>query len=46
MKAKYYDPLFYISSEEMPFTIRIVVGLKEAVSEKSLKYAVGKAVKR
>lgn len=46
MKAKYYDPLFYISSEKMPFTIRIEVGLKEAVSEKSLRYAVGKAMKR
>ncbi len=46
MKAKYYDPLFYISSEKMPFTIRIDVGLKEGISEKSLKYAVGKAMKR
>ncbi len=46
MKAKYYDPLFYISSEKMPFTIRIEVGLKETVSEQSLKYAVGKAMKR
>lgn len=46
MKANYYDPLFYISSEKMPFTIRIEVGLKEAVSEESLQYAVGRAMKR
>lgn len=46
MKAKYYDPLFYISSEKMPFTIRIEVGLKESVSELSLQYAVSMAMKR
>ena len=46
MKAKYYDPLFYISSEKMPFTIRIEVGLKEDVSEEPLRYAVGMAMKR
>lgn len=46
MKAKYYDPLFYISSEKMPFTIRIEVGLKEAVLEQPLQYAVSKAMKR
>lgn len=46
MKAKYYDPLFYISSEKMPFTIRIEVGLKETVSEQSLQCAVNMAMKR
>ena len=46
MKAKYYDPLFYISSEKMPFTVRIEIKLKETVLEQPLQYAVSKAMER
>lgn len=46
MKAKYYDPLFYVSSEKMPFTIRIETGMKETVLEEPLRRAVDMAMKR
>lgn len=46
MKAQYFDPMFYICSEKMPFTIRILTKLKETVDKKSLEYAVDKAIKR
>lgn len=46
MKARYYDPMFYICSAEMPFTIRIEIDLKAAVAEASLVYAVNKAITR
>ncbi len=46
MKDKYYDPLFYISSPEMPFSIRIEITLKEAIKRESLEHAVNTAIKR
>ena len=46
MKAHYYDPMFYISSEKMPFTIRIEATFKESVSGASLSHAVQKAITR
>ena len=46
VKAKYYDPLFYISSDKMPFTIRIEVELEEKILEKSLRCAVDTAMPR
>ena len=46
MQAQYFDPLFYISSKEMPFNIRIEVSLKEPVCEKCLTNAVNTAIKR
>lgn len=46
MKARYYDPLFYICSKEMPFTFRVNVHLKETVSEKSLRYATDMTMRR
>lgn len=43
----YYDPMFYIASEKMPFTIRIEVWLKEeAVDPDTLTYAINKAIQR
>ena len=46
MKAKYYDPMFYLTSEEMPFSIRIEVRLKEAVQPAAFKHAVDTAITR
>ncbi|MCQ2511774.1 MAG: hypothetical protein MJ092_00050 [Lachnospiraceae bacterium] len=43
----YYDPMFYIASEKMPFTIRIEVWLKEeTVDPDILTYAISKAIQR
>ncbi len=43
----YYDPMFYISSEKMPFNIRIEVKLRqEQVDVEALNYAVAQAIKR
>ena len=46
MKARYYDPLFYICSEEMPFTIRIETAMKEDVDPAALRFAANEAIKR
>ncbi len=46
MQNKYYDPLFYISSDEMPFSIRIEITMKDDIERKSLEYAVSTATKR
>ena len=46
MQAKYYDPLFYICSKKMSFTIRIEIAMKEKIESKSLQYAVDNAIKR
>ena len=42
----YYDPMFYICSEEMPFTIRIEFDLFENVDGAALRQAVNTAIKR
>lgn len=46
MKANYYDPQFYISTEEMPFNIRIKTDLVEDVEPEILKSALEKTMKR
>ncbi len=46
MKAKYFDPMFYICSDKMPFSIRIIIRLKDKISKSSLQLAVNKAQKR
>ncbi len=46
MKANYYDPLFYICSEEMPFTIRIEITLRGPVLPDCLQHAVDRAMER
>lgn len=40
MKAHFYDPMFYLSSEEMPFSIRLEIRLKDDVRPDSLRKAV------
>lgn len=42
----YYDPMFYICSEKMPFGIRIEVTLKDVIDGKALDRAVNTAIKR
>lgn len=46
MKVRYYDPIFYTSSAEMPFTIRVEMVMKERVREDALSRAVTRAAKR
>lgn len=46
MKLNYYDPLFYICSEEMPFTFRICFKMTENVSEAALRYAADMTLRR
>ena len=46
MKANYYDPMFYICTRKMPFSIRITVALKEPIAEASLRYAVDMTMRR
>lgn len=46
MKVRYYDPIFYTSSAEMPFTIRVEMVMKERVREDALSRAVARAAKR
>ena len=43
---KYYDPMFYICSEKMPFSIRIEVELKHDIDGGILDEAVNTAIKR
>lgn len=42
----YYDPMFYICSDEMPFGIRIEVTLKYEINPNMLEKAVNTAIKR
>lgn len=44
--SHYYDPMFYICSEEMPFTIRLETIMKDSVDGSALEYAVREAIKR
>lgn len=46
MKACYYDPFFYICSDEMPFTIRIQIIMKEQVDGDVLAHALRTAMRR
>ena len=46
MKAKYYDPLFYISSEEMPFSINVEINLHDEVKPDVLEKAAATAIGR
>lgn len=46
MKAKFYEPLFYICSEKMPFTIRNEVVMTEKVDGEALNRAVQIAMRR
>ena len=46
MKANYYDPLFYISSDKMPFTIRIETVVSDSIEPDALEYAVQLGIKR
>ena len=46
MNAAYYDPLFYLCSDEMPFTIRIETTFKDEVDPRLLTAAVTKALRR
>ncbi|MCQ2445796.1 MAG: hypothetical protein MJ141_02775 [Clostridia bacterium] len=46
MKNNYYDPMFYICTEEMPFTIRIETNVKESVDPKALFDAAEEALVR
>ena len=43
---KYYDPMFYLCSEKMPFGIRVEVMLKYKIDGSVLEYAVNTAIKR
>ena len=43
---KYYDPMFYICSDKMPFGIRIETNLKYEINGEILEYAVNRAIKR
>lgn len=42
----YYDPMFYLCSDKMPFSIRIEVKLKYEIDGSALEYAVNTAIKR
>ncbi|MBQ0097697.1 MAG: hypothetical protein KBS62_02005 [Oscillospiraceae bacterium] len=42
----YYDPMFYICSNEMPFGIRVEVTLKYEINPNILEKAVNTAIKR
>ena len=46
MKNKYYDPMFYICSEQMPFTCRLSYTMTDPVSEASLRFAADMAMRR
>lgn len=46
MSLAYYEPMFYIASEKMPFNIRVEVTLKNSVDGEMLSRAVNKAVIR
>ena len=46
MSAAYYDPMFYLCSAEMPFTIRIEVTFKQPVDPDALREAANAAVRR
>lgn len=46
MSAAYYDPMFYLCSAEMPFTIRIEVTFREPVDPAALSEAANAAVRR
>ena len=46
MKLKYYDPIFYLSSEKMPFNIRLKVIFKDDVDAAILNNAVNTSLKR
>lgn len=46
MISAYYEPMFYIASEKMPFNIRIEVKLKQAVDGEALQAAAHKALLR
>ena len=43
---RYYDPMFYICSSDMPFGIRIEATLKYKTEKSALQYAVNTAIKR
>lgn len=45
-RANYYDPMFYICSEKMPFTIRIKTELDREIDGDALEAATQKAVTR
>ncbi len=42
----YYDPMFYLCSEEMPFGIRVEITLKNEIDGEILETAVNTAIKR
>lgn len=46
MSANFYDPMFYIAGDNMPFSIRLEIRLKEPVRPASLKKAVDTAAIR
>ena len=46
MKARYYDPFFYLCSDEMPFTIRIRLRMKAPVNGELLSEAANRAIRR
>ena len=46
MKPNYFDPMFYIPSDKMQFTIRIKCNLKETVDAEILDKALQKSIKR
>ncbi len=46
MKMKYYDPNFYICSDEMPFTVKLRCILKDAVDGAVLYDAAQTAIRR
>ena len=43
---KYYDPMFYLCSKDMPFGIRVEIELKYKINESILCNAVNTAIKR
>ena len=43
---RYYDPMFYISSEEMPFSIRVEIRMKDPIDPEALAGAVRETMKR
>lgn len=46
MQAVYYDPMFYLCSAEMPFTIRIEVTFRTPIDPDALSEAANAAVRR
>ena len=46
MSQKFYDPMFYLCSDKMPFTIRIEISLTEKVDIALMTRAANTAIKR